>query len=357
MKKRKNILSMLMVLLLYFSMSVTAFAVEAPMFQDVGVDSPWYEGVAYAAEHGITSGTGNGCFSPDSNITARQWAVMLCRAYGKQVDDLPDSEFGVSQMKLAFDEGWLDVGAMVYPDIGICRRYAYESIFRVEQIPVFSTSLYANDPAENDFVHVAKENSLCAADADALDLMTRGEAVQLIYLMQTQNIVVATPDLLKTMNIVNADGVSLNSFLLELKKIPEPILYEFNALDWSYRVDSEYVDQFGDRIGMDCAGCCSYANKSIYVKADYATVHEVGHFYHKLLGFDGVSEELFAKESLQAAKVLGTYATTNHKEYFAEVFDYWLRHSDHSKLEQAAPETHAYFTALEKGNWKAVPNT
>ena len=357
MNKCNKIISMLLILVLCFSMSNTAFAAESPVFQDVSLDSPWYEGVIYAASHGITAGTGNGCFSPDSNITARQWAVMLCRAYDKQVEEKPGSEFGISQMKRAFDEGWLDVGAMLYPDIGICRRYAYESIFRVEQIPVFSSTLYAEAPEENYFVHIAKENGLCHEAADALDLMTRGEAAQLIYLMQTKNIVVATPDILKTMNVINADGVNLNSFMLELKKIPEPILYEFKAQGWSYHVDREYVKQFSNRVGMECAGCCSYANKSIYVKADYATLHEIGHFFHKLIGFDGISEDLFEKESDAAARVLGTYATTNHKEYFAEVFDYWLRHDDHSKLEQVAPKTHAYFTALEKGNWKAVPNT
>ena len=357
MNKRNKIISMLLILVLCFSMSNTAFAAETPVFQDVSLDSPWYEGVTYAAAHGITSGTGNGCFSPDSNITARQWAVMLCRAYDKQVEEKPESEFGISQMKRAFDEGWIDVGAMLYPNIGICRRYAYESIFRVEQIPVFSSTLYANASEENYFVHIAKENGLCHEEADALDLMTRGEAVQLIYLMQTKNIVVATPDILKTMNVINADGVNLNSFLLELKKVPEPILYEFNAQGWSYHVDREYVKQFSNRVGMECAGCCSYANKSIYVKADYATLHEIGHFFHKLIGFDGISEDLFEKESSAAARVLGTYATTNHKEYFAEVFDYWLRHDDHSKLEQVAPNTYAYFTALEKGNWKAVSNT
>ena len=357
MKKRKNILSLMMAFMLCFSMSVTAFAVETPVFQDVNFDSPWYDGVAYAAEHGITSGTGNGCFSPDSNITARQWAVMLCRAYDKQVEEKPNSEFGVSQMKLAFDEGWLDVGAMIYPDSGIIRKYAYESIFRLEQIPVFSSTVNENAPNENNFVHVAKENGLCADDGDALDLMTRGEAVQLIYLMQTRDIRVATTDLLETMIIVNEDGVPLTTFLQELEKIPDPILYEFNAQGWSYRVDSAYVNQFSDRVGMDCAGCCSYLDKSIYVKADYATVHEIGHFYHKMVGFDGISGELFEKEALEAAKVLGTYSTTNHKEYFAEVFDYWIQHDNHSKLEQVAPETHAYFTALEKGNWKIIPNT
>lgn len=358
MKKCKKIPGLILALmLLCMSLTVSAFAAETPVFQDVAADSPWVEGINYAAEQGITSGTGNGCFSPDQNITARQWAVMLCRAYDKDVEQQENAPFGTAELNLAFREGWLDVGAMVAPDSSICRRYAYESIFRLERIPVFSTSLYSEAPEENHFVHVAKENGLCSANANALDLLTRGEAVQLIYQMQTQNIVVATPELLKTMNIVNEDGVNLNDFLLELKKIPEPILYEFNALGWSYRVDSEYVDQFGDRVGMDCAGCCSYANKSVYVKVDYATVHEIGHFYHKLVGFDGISEELFQKESIEAAKVLGSYATTNHKEYFAEVFDYWHQHSDHSELEQVAPETHAYFTVLEKGNWMTVPNT
>ena len=169
--------------------------------------------------------------------------------------------------------------------------------------------------------------------------------------MQTQELRVATPDLLEAMNIVNSDDVHLNDFMLEIKKIPESILYEFNAQGWSYRVDSDYVEDFSDRVGMDCAGCCSYMNKSIYVKADYATVHEFGHYYHQFVGFDDAIETLYEKEAKSAEKVLGEYATTNHKEYFAEVFDYWIQHSDRGELEQVAPDTHAYFTELENGDW------
>ena len=40
-----------------------------------------FESVMYLAEHEITQGTGNGCFSPDAPVTVRQWAMMLCRAY------------------------------------------------------------------------------------------------------------------------------------------------------------------------------------------------------------------------------------------------------------------------------------
>ena len=352
MKKYKKIPGLILALmLLCMSLTVSAFAAETPAFQDVAADSPWIEGINYAAEQGITSGTGNGCFSPNQNITARQWAVMLCRAYDKDIAQKEGDGFGAAELRLGFQERWLDVGAMISPDSGICRKYAYESIFRVEQIPVFSSVLYRNAPAENNFVHVAKENGLCDADADALDLLTRGEAVQLIYLMQTQELHVATPNLLEAMNIVNSDDVHLNDFMLEIKKIPESILYEFNAQGWSYRVDSDYVEDFSDRVGMDCAGCCSYMNKSIYVKADYATVHEFGHFYHQFVGFDDAIETLYEKEAKSAEKVLGEYATTNHKEYFAEVFDYWIQHSDRGELEQVAPDTHAYFTELENGDW------
>ena len=136
---------MIAMLVLCMSLSMTAFAAETPVFQDVPVDSPWYDGVTYAAENGITSGTGNGCFTPDQNITARQWAVMLCRAYDKEVEPIADRPFGTAEMKLAYKEGWLDLGAMVAPDSAMCRRYAYESIFRIERIPVFSSELYASD--------------------------------------------------------------------------------------------------------------------------------------------------------------------------------------------------------------------
>ena len=349
------------VLAICMLMSVSAFAAETPVFSDVNADSPWYDGVTYAAEHGITSGTGNGCFSPDNNITVRQWAVMICRAFGKEVEETADKSFGTAQLALAFKEGWLDVGAMIDPDSAMCRAYTYESIFRVAKIPVFSAELYENIvPYENRYVSIAKANDLCKESDHGLDLVTRGEAVQIIYLIQTRNIEIAKPQILDKIHIVNADQVNLDRYLVELQKIPETILYEFNSRGWSYRVDSKYVDDFGERIGMECAGCCSYANKSVYVKADYATVHEIGHFYHKLIGFTGITEELFEKEAAGAEKVLGTYATTNHKEYFAEVFDYWIRWSGNEDklavLKMIAPETYAYFGELQEENWTGVSN-
>ena len=41
MNKHNKIISMLLILVLCFSMSNTAFAAESPVFQDVSLDSPW----------------------------------------------------------------------------------------------------------------------------------------------------------------------------------------------------------------------------------------------------------------------------------------------------------------------------
>ena len=58
----------------------TAASAACTGFDDVPESADCYESVMYLAEHEITQGTGNGCFSPDAPVTVRQWAMMLCRA-------------------------------------------------------------------------------------------------------------------------------------------------------------------------------------------------------------------------------------------------------------------------------------
>ena len=64
----------------------TAASAACTGFDDLPETADCYESVMYLAEHEITQGTGNGCFSPDAPVTVRQWAVMLCRAYEVKVE-------------------------------------------------------------------------------------------------------------------------------------------------------------------------------------------------------------------------------------------------------------------------------
>lgn len=348
MKHHRRIPGMILAALtLCTSLILPAFAAQAP---DTA-NSPWHEGVAYVTEKGIASELGD----LGENITVREWAVMVCRAYDKEVKS--GSDFGIAEIRLAYHEGWLDMGAMMDPDSAMCRRYTYESIFKVEDIPVFSTELYAEGTSsgENRYFRAAKENELCQDTNRELDLITKGEAAQIVYLMRTKDIQVEAPELMEKVNFVDKNqAADLNFYLLEIQKVPEVILDQFHADGWSYCVDDAYVDAFGARIGMECSGCCSYENKSIYVKYDYATIHEFGHYYHSTCDDAGFNA-IYKKEAEAARDVLGYYAATNENEYFAEVFEYWIKWSGSSEqmeaLEEAAPETYEFFHELAMSNW------
>ena len=55
-------------------------------FSDVSADSYYAKAVAWAVEDGITTGTGDGKFSPDATCTRAQSVTFLFRAIGKLVD-------------------------------------------------------------------------------------------------------------------------------------------------------------------------------------------------------------------------------------------------------------------------------
>ena len=55
-------------------------------FSDVSADSYYAKAVAWAVENGITTGTGDGKFSPDATCTRAQSVTFLFRAIGKLVD-------------------------------------------------------------------------------------------------------------------------------------------------------------------------------------------------------------------------------------------------------------------------------
>ena len=69
-----------MVTMLWRAMGQPAAAASAS-FADVPADSYYAQAVAWAVENGITTGTGNGKFSPDNTCTRAQIAVFLYRNY------------------------------------------------------------------------------------------------------------------------------------------------------------------------------------------------------------------------------------------------------------------------------------
>ena len=181
-------------------------------------------------------------------------------------------------------------------------------------------------------------------------------STDLLYALLTGEFTVAPPPILETIPLNNKEGVHLNSYLLELQKIPEPIRQAFAERGWQYTIDYAYLARLSEERNMSCIGATNYGSRQITVSSAGATVHEFGHFLDELMGFPSQTEGFYQEESGTAAALLRPYALTNEQEYFADCFVYWLTYRDNSKkmasLCSAAPKTYAYLLALESQNWQ-----
>ena len=332
----------------------TAASAACAGFDDVPETADCYESVMYLAEHKITQGTGNGCFSPDAPVTTSQWSVMLCRAYGVETNGSTWSELRQNAVEQSYRKGWLNETALSAPNIQLCRGALLKSAFAAARIPVYDSVLYEGGVALSDYencIRIGKELQLCGEEDGANEIVTRRDAAMLLHAILTRAFAVTAPA--APVTLVNAADVNINDYLLALRQVPEPVLAAFKAAGWMYRIDFDYISELSKQLNMSCIGATNYSQKTIYISEASATLHEFGHFLDWMLGFPAEYEQLFRAEA--AAAPLRNYAKTNAREYFADCFDYCIIHGNDSKmmeiLRKNAPQTCTYFEELKKDNW------
>lgn len=327
----------------------TAASAACAGFDDVPESADCYESVMYLAEHEITQGTGNGCFSPDAPVTVRQWAMMLCRAYDVKVEGSSWSDLSQSAVEQAYRKGWLNETALSAPNIQLCRGALLKSAFAAAKIPVYDGALYVGGVSQSDYencIRIGKELQLCGEANTANEIVTRRDAAMLLHAILTRAFTVEAPP--APVALVNAAGVNINDYLVALRQVPEPMLAAFNAAGWTYRIDFDYISELSKQLNMSCIGATNYSQKTIYISEASATLHEFGHFLDWTLGFPAEHEQLFRAEA--AAAPLRNYAKTNAREYFADCFAYCIIHGNDSEmmkhLRKNAPQTCTYFEEL-----------
>ena len=334
----------------------TAASAACTGFDDVPESADCYESVMYLAKCEIVAGMGNECFSPEQLITVEQWAVMLCRAYG--VETIGDNwqDVGRSSVVEAYRQGWLNETALSAPRSPMCRSVLVESAFAAADVPVYDSTLYkggASLSTADNILRVGRELGLCSDDADTNALVTRGDAAIILHVVLTQSFRIEEPPVPVT--LVNAAGVNVNDFLLELRKLPEQVLDAFNAAGWTYCIDFDYMGGLSKKLNMSCIGATNYSQKTIYISEADATLHEFGHFLDYALGFPAEHERLYLAESQNSS--LRDYAKTNSREFFADCFVHWITYSADKKrmddFRDAAPQTYAYMKKLATNNWGA----
>lgn len=332
----------------------TAASAACTGFDDLPETADCYESVMYLAEHEITQGTGNGCFSPDAPVTTSQWAVMLCRAYGVETNGSTWSELRQNAVEQSYRKGWLNETALSAPNTQLCRGALLKSAFAAAKIPVYDSVLYESGvslPDHENCIRIGKELQLCGEANTANEIVTRRDAAMLLHAILTRAFTVEAPPVPVT--LVNAAGVNINDYLLALRQVPEPVLAAFNAAGWTYRIDFDYISELSKQLNMSCIGATDYSQKTIYITEASATLHEFGHFLDWTLGFPAEHEQLFRAEA--AAAPLRNYAKTDSREYFADCFSYYITYGSNSEmmehLRKNMPQTCAYFEKLGKGGW------
>ena len=333
----------------------TAASAACADFDDVPESADCYESVMYLAEHEITRGTGDNAFSPDTPITTSQWAIMLCRAYGVEIKGNSWVELSRSAVEQSYRKGWLGETVISAPNTQLCRGALYKSTFAAAMIPVYDSVLYEGGVALSDYencVCIGKGLQLCGTEDNANEIVTRREAAKLLHAILTRTFTVEAP--VAPVTLVNTAGVNVNDFLLELRKVPKPILDAFNAAGWTYRIDFGYIGELSDQLNVNCIGATNYSQKTIYISEAGATLHEFGHFLDEQMGFPAEHERLYLAEAQNSG--LRDYAKTNAREYFADCFDYYITYGSSPEmlecLRKNAPQTCAYLERLDKGGWR-----
>lgn len=349
MRKKLTVLCAAVLLAMLLTISASA---AAPHFEDVSADTPYAESILYLADHGITNGTDSRLFSPNAPVTTRQWAVLLCRAYGLETDGMTWAELGQNAVTQVYQKGWMEATALS-ASMRMCRGAFYKSAFAVAGITVYDNTLYGGEPLSDyeNCLRTASELNLCGDDAGPLETVTRGEAAQALHAILTQKLAVREPPMPVTLE--NRSGVNTNAFLLALHRVPQPILNAFNEHGWRYVIDYDYIADLSQQIGINCAGATSYGDKTIYISEAGATLHEFGHFLSSVLNAPAERERLYRLEAKDSG--LRAYAKTNPSEYFADFFAYWIISGQSAGkrawLQAEAPQTYAYFEALEANDW------
>lgn len=329
-----------------------ASAADIPAGRDI--DSLRQDGNKSIVEMTNGQSSGNENLDPAETLTARQWAVMLCQFYGQRAVDNPTMPFGQAELALAYQEGWLDMNIVSNPDADMCRAAVYQSIFAAENVQIYSYAFYEGGIAlstPENYIRVGYENGLCGEHVDPYELITVGEAIQILYLTQKDGLWSEPPQIIELWNIRDVDENGLEPYLQEFQRVPNGVLEEYIHRGWTFQVNSQAVDQLSEDLGITCAGMTDYQEKTIYAKFPACVLHEFGHFFHQTLGYPYQVIELYKMEAQSASTVLGDYAQTNPREFFAEFFSYWCSWDGNKNrmhlLEEEAPETFAYFLSLE----------
>lgn len=296
------------------------------IYSDVAAGSMCSEAIASVTDEGLMSGVGDGRFQPERDVTAHELAFVLCKMSG--VDATWMNCVGV-----ALAEGYYDEAAASYGSSAIPAETAMVAIRRASGIP-------------------AEFGALSRPDLG----MSRGEVAHSIVRARLWREV---SDRISITAEPGYESVMLEVRAKMMTVLPEEVVRALADNGWSVDVGGTYIKDYmarnADKGYSSIIGLCSFGPKTIHVTTQRAIVHESGHFWSRVMCQSRSSEALFKAEGQAGKKLLGSYSTTNHLEFMAEAFRYYVenRYDEEAMaaMRDAIPLTYAEFVAREANGW------
>ena len=176
--------------------TVTVKTAEA--FSDVKPGDWFYDDVMAAASAGIVKGQGDGIFAPKASVTRRDFAIMLCRVLGVDVEgtavspfvDVNEDDYGIVAIAYCAAHGIVNgyENGEFQPNKTITRQEAAKMISAAMGVSKVSDELYTDDAKiadwASDYVYMAKAAGLMKGDTDGSfrpnDQITRAEAATIM---------------------------------------------------------------------------------------------------------------------------------------------------------------------------------
>lgn len=94
-------------------------------------------------------------------------------------------------------------------------------------------------------------------------MITRGEAVQILYKTSQTNLALPAPPIVDKLNVkIDEDfNGKCAPYLEAASKLPEVILNRFDDEGWSLVIGNDFIDQWSTENKTSAAGLTHYANK------------------------------------------------------------------------------------------------
>ena len=349
---KKRLIAILITLVIFLGNISTVSAVGFP---DIPKSSFAYDAAEYLREESIMFGSSNGYFYPLEKITGDDFGTVVYRLlypgeslaasgnsesdtyldYLYQEEVITGAEF---KMLTKDSVTWQIIWRVLLPHFGV---YPYPNELYPEYDEILiCDNIYADMQVAAIEVGLADVSTICNV------VPSRGDfAVFLYRLMAGKYTPLGEKDFPSIPDELLQYGdnwQARNAVIRAYDNLPARLTTRFLDSGWELCYDGLH-EEFPEH--ENAVGMTDFSNRKIYLDTNVSeetVYHEFGHFLEYTLGIRDKSNDCYLTESSHAEELLGDYAMTDFKEYFAEAYAYWIDpDNDRTKLKEVAPETAA----------------